>query len=113
MCSDGTLRLGLTHSYDGGTPEAARQDRTHTLNTYAGGGEVRARAGAKRLGGATTHAPDRTAARAMEFYGPSGPSVHVPSSSDGQRLQRFASLAFREELDLKFAVKSATPLKRK
>ena len=31
-----------------------RRGRTeHTLNTYAGGGEVRARAGAKRLGGAS------------------------------------------------------------
>ena len=25
MCGDGTLRLGLTHSYYGGTPEAARR----------------------------------------------------------------------------------------
>ena len=28
----------------------------------------------------------------MEFVGPDGPSVHVPRASDGQRLQRFASL---------------------
>ena len=41
MCGDGTLRLGLTHSYYGGTPEAARQT-TNTLTRWsrAGGGEA-------------------------------------------------------------------------
>ena len=35
----------------------------------------------------------------MHFHSPAGePCVHVPHSSDGQRLQRFASQAFREEL---------------
>ena len=43
MCGDGTLRLGLTHSYYGGTPEAARRTaNTLTRWSRAGGGEVQA-----------------------------------------------------------------------
>ena len=34
----------------------------------------------------------------MDFVSDDGPAVLVPHSSDGQRLQRFASHAFREEL---------------
>ena len=34
----------------------------------------------------------------MEFVGVDGLSVHVPDAADGQRLQRFASATFREEL---------------
>ena len=34
----------------------------------------------------------------MEFRGVAGPSVHVRSTDTGQRLQRFASHAFREQL---------------
>ena len=46
------------------------------------------------------HSPALSLARPnMHLHSPSGePCVHVPHSSDGQRLQRFASQAFREEL---------------
>ena len=54
MCSDGTLRLGLTQSHYGGTPEAARQTKlTHTMVARRGRRGActdRRSAGAKRLG---------------------------------------------------------------